>query len=63
MMMWDSLKGTSGQSAGPIGSEHSLFLFGLVKSYQNGERINGWGSGSNYWYDTVKNGVQMVPGK
>jgi uncharacterized protein RhaS with RHS repeats len=51
------------QGTGPIGSDHSEFVLGIVKSYQNGTRINGWGSGSNYWYDTAKSGVQMATRK
>jgi len=50
-------------SSGPIFSDHTEVNFGVVKTYENGEGINGWGSGNSYWYDTWKKSSNTNPSK
>jgi hypothetical protein len=46
-------------STGPLTGDHTEMLLGRVKSYQDGGKINTFGSGKTYWYNQWKNNSQM----
>jgi hypothetical protein len=47
-------------TTGPICNSHTEVDVGIVKSYKDGIRVNAWGSGERYSYDTWKSESKLV---